>query len=156
MQDGIVADSRTVVLDAKRNRSLSDAELRQSFTFVAFVSLLIAVAWSAMGAWLIMPFVGLELGALYLAFRGWSRRADDYERVVIDGDRLLVECKTGGSVRRFDANRHWTQVVVRSGLRGRQVSLRSHGREIEFGKFLSEGARIEAARKLRDQLRVER
>lgn len=156
MRHASVVEDRTVVLDAKRNRSLSDAELRKAFWLVAFVSLTIATVWSAMGAWLILPFAGLELGALYFAFRSWSRRADDYERVVIHGDRLSVECRTSGRVRRFDANRYWTQVIVRDGVRGRQVSLRSHGREIEFGILLSEGARIQAARKLRDHLRVER
>lgn len=155
MRHSPVSDDRTVVLDAKRTRSLSDAELRGAFGLVAFVSLMIATVWAAMGAWLVLPFAGLELGALYLAFRSWSRRADDYERVVIHGDRLFVECRTSGRMRRFDANRHWTQVIVRDGVRGRQVSLRSHGREIEFGILLSEGARIQAVRKLRDHLRVE-
>ena len=156
MRHASIGEDRTVVLDAKRNRSLSDAELRRVFWLVAFVSLMIATAWSAMGAWLVLPFAGLELGALFVAFRSWSRRADDYERVVIHGDRLSVESRTSGRVRRFDANRHWTQVIVRDGIRGRHVSLRSQGREIEFGILLSEGARIQAARKLRDHLRVER
>jgi uncharacterized membrane protein len=155
MRHDPVVDNGTVVLDAKRNRSLSDAQPRKAFWLVATVSLMIATVWSVMGAWLVLPFAGLELGALYLAFRSWSRRADDYERVVIHGDRLSVECRTSGRVRRFDANRHWTQVIVRDGVGGRQFSLRSHGREIEFGILLSEGARIQAARKLRDHLRVE-
>lgn len=153
---GSAVERYTVVLDAKRNRSLSSAELRKAFWLVAFVSLAVASVWSVMGAWLILPFAGLEVGALYIAFRSWSRYADDYERVVIRGDRLLIECQMKGCVRRFDANRHWTQVIVRNGVRGRQVSLRSHGREIEFGTFLSEGARMEAVRKLRDHLRIER
>jgi len=156
MRDGSADDLQTVVLDAKRNRSLSSAELLKAFGLVAFVSLAVAAAWSAMGAWLILPFAGLEVGALYIAFRSWSCRADDYEKVIIRGDRLLVECQTMGCIRRFDANRHWTQVIVRNGVRGRQISLRSHGREIEFGTFLSEGARMEAVRRLRDHLRVER
>jgi len=156
MQVSSADEHQTVVLSAKRNRSLSSAELRRAFWFIAFVSLAIASVWSAMGAWLILPFAGLEVGALYIAFRSWSRRADDYEQVVIHGDRLLVECRMQGRMRRFDANRRWTQVIVRNGMRGRQVSLRSHGREIEFGTFLSEGARMEAVRKLRDHLRIER
>lgn len=156
MQDGSADDCQTVVLNAKRNRSLSSAELRKAFWLVAFVSLAVASAWSVMGAWLILPFAGLEVGALYIAFRSWSCRADDYEKVIIRGDRLLVECQTMGRMRCFDANRHWTQVIVRDGVHGRQVTLRSHGREIEFGTFLSEGARMEAVRKLRDHLRVER
>lgn len=156
MQVGAADEHQSVVLDAKRNRSLTNAELRTAFWFIAFVSLAVASVWSAMGAWLVLPFAGLEVGALYIAFRSWSRRADDYEKVVIRGDRLLVECQMKGRVRRFDANRHWTQVIVRNGVRGRQVSLRSRGREIEFGTFLSEGARMAAVRKLRDHLRIER
>jgi uncharacterized membrane protein len=156
MQVGSADEHQTVLLNAKRNRSLSNAELRKAFWIVAFVSLAVASAWSAMGAWPILPFAGLEVAALYLAFRSWSCRADDYETVVIRGDRLLVECQMKGRVRRFDANRHWTQVIVRNGIRGRQISLRSHGREIEFGTFLSEGARMAAVRKLRDHLRIER
>lgn len=156
MQDGSVAEHQTIVLNVKRNRSLSDAEFRKAVWLVAFVSLAVASAWAAMGAWLVLPFAGLEVGALYIAFRSWTRCADDYERVIIHGDRLLVERQTMGRVRRFDANRHWTQVVVRDGVRGRQVALRSHGREIEFGTFLSERARMAAVRRLRDHLRVER
>jgi uncharacterized membrane protein len=156
MQHGSAADNQALILIAKRNCSLPSVELWRAFWLVAVVSLVVALGWSAMGAWLVLPFAGLELGALYIAFLVWSRRADDYEKVTIHGDRLLVECQTKGRLRRFDANRHWTQVIVRNGSRGRQVALRSHGREIEFGTFLSEDARLEAARKLRDQLRVER
>lgn len=156
MQGSSADDQLTVVLEAKPNRSLSTAELRKAFGLAAFVSLGIALACSAIGAWLVLPFAGLEVGALYIAFRSWSRRADDYERVVIHGDRLLVERQSKGCVRRFDANRHWTQVIVRNGVRGRQVSLRSRGTEIEFGTFLNEGARMAAVRKLRDHLRIER
>lgn len=156
MQDGSVVEDQTIVLNAKRNRSLSDAEFRRAFWLVAFVSLAVASAWAAMGAWLVLPFAGLEVGALYIAFRSWTRQADDYERVIIHGDRLLVERQTMGRVRRFDANRHWTQVVVRNGVRGRRVALRSHGREIEVGTFLSERARMAAVRLLREHLRVER
>jgi len=156
MQVGSADEHQTIVLNAKRSCSLSHAELRKAFWFIAVVSLAIASAWSAVGAWLILPFAGLEVGALYIAFRHWSRRADDYETVVICGDRLLVECQMKGRKLRFDANRHWTQVIVRNGARGKQISLRSRGREIEFGTFLSEGARIAAVRKLQDYLRVER
>lgn len=157
MHDGAAVDERTtVILDAKRYRSLSSAELRKAFWLVAVVSLAVALGWSAMGAWLVLPFAGLEVGALFIAFRSFSRRADDYERVVIRGDRLMVECQRQGRVSRFDANRHWTQIIVREGVRGRQVALRSHGKEIEFGTFLSERARMQAVRKLRDHLQVGR
>ena len=71
----------------------------------------------------------------------------------LDGRVALLDF---GCVRRFDANRYWTQVIVRDGSGRGRIMLRSHGKEIEFGAFLSEPARMDAARKLRDQLRVER
>ena len=156
MQDGSAANNEVFSLTLRRSCSLDAVERRRAFLLAALVSALIALAFAVVGAWPILPFAGLEVAALYVAFRVVSHAADDYEQVTIDGDRLQVERHTKGCVRRFDANRHWTQVIVRDSVGGRQVALRSHGKEIEFGTFLSEPARLDAARKLRDQLRVER
>jgi uncharacterized membrane protein len=117
---------------------------------------LIAVGFAAIGVWPILPFMGLELLALYIAFRRFSSDADDYERVTIHGDRLIVEAHTRGRRKRFAWNRYWTQFVVKKDVRSCQVALRSHGREIEFGTLLDEGARLAAARRLQDLLRVQR
>ena len=156
MQDGSAADNPVYSLIARRNCSLQGAERWRAFWLVALVSGLIAVAFASIGAWPILPFTGLELIALYVAFRRFARDAGDYEQVTIQGDRLVVEAHTRGRVRRFESNRYWTQVVVRKDVRSCQVALRSHGREIEFGTLLDEGARLAAARRLRDLLRVER
>lgn len=156
MQDGSAANNEIFSLILRRNCSLQHAGRRRAFWLAALVSALIALVFAAVGAWPILPFAGLELAALYVALRRFYREADDYEQVIIQGDRLLVECHMKGCVRRFDANRFWTQVIVRESSGGRQVTLRCHGREIEFGTFLSERARLDAARELRDQLRVER
>jgi uncharacterized membrane protein len=156
MQHGSAADHPVFSLTAKRNCSLQDAERWRAFWLLALVSGLIASAFVSVGAWPIMPFTGLELAALYVAFRRFARDAGDYERVTIQGDRLIVESHTRGRVRRFESNRHWTQVVVRKDVWSCQVALRSHGREIEFGTLLSDGARLAAARQLQDLLRVQR
>jgi uncharacterized membrane protein len=156
MQDGSAANNEIFSLTLRRNCSLDENGRSSAFWLPALVSALIALAFAAVGAWPILPFAGLEIAALYAAFRSLSCDVADYERVIIHGDRVLLECRAHGRVRRFDANRYWTQVVVHDGVRGRQVRLRAHGREIEFGTFLGEGARLEAARKLQDQLRVER
>ena len=39
------------------------------FTSLALISLMIAVMFAALGAWLILPFAGLEAFALYVTFR---------------------------------------------------------------------------------------
>ncbi len=156
MQDGSAAHEEIFSLTLRRNRSLDETGRLGAFWLAALVSALVAMAFAAIGAWPILPFAGLEVAALYAAFRCLSREANDYEHVVIQGDRVLLERHTQGSVRRFDANRYWTQVVVQDGVSGRQVSLRAHGREIEFGTFLSESARLAVARELQNQLRAER
>ena len=156
MHDGSAADHPVFSLTARRNCSLQSAERWRAFWLVALVSGLIAVGFAAVGAWPIMPFAGLELAALYVAFRRVARDADDYERVTIHGDRLVVESNTRGRVRRFESNRYWTQVVVRKDVRNCRVALRSHGREVEFGTLLGDEARMEAARQLQDLLRIQR
>jgi uncharacterized membrane protein len=156
MQDGSAADNLVYSLIARRNCSLQSAERWRAFWLVALGSGLIALGFASIGAWPILPFTGLELIALYVAFRRFSRDAGDYEQVTIQGDRLVVEAHTRGQMRRFESNRYWTQVVVRKDVWSCQVALRSHGREIEFGTLLEEGARLAAARRLQDLLRVQR
>lgn len=157
MQDGSAANNAIFSLTLRRNCSLYETGQWSAFGVAALVSALIALAFAAVGAWPILPFAGLEVAALYAAFRCWSQQANDFEQVIIQGDRVLLERHTRGCVRRrFDANRYWTQVIVQDGARGLQVSLRAHGTQIEFGTFLSESARLDAARRLRDQLRAER
>ena len=155
MQDGSAADYPVFSLIAKRNCSLQHAERSRAFWLLALAPALIAVAFVSIGAWPIVPFVGLELGVLYVAFRRFGRRADDYEMVTLEGDRLVVESNTPGSRRRFESNRYWTQVVIHRDVRSCRIALRSHGREIEFGTLLNDGARLEAARRLQDLLRVQ-
>ena len=156
MQDGSAADHPVYSLTARRNCSLQEAERWRAFWLVALVSGLIAVAFASVGAWPILPFAGLELVALYVAFRRFSRDADDYERVTIQGDRLIVESNTRGRVHRFESNRYWTQILIRKDVWSCQVVVRSHGREIEFGSLLGDEARMQAARQLKDLLRVQR
>ena len=56
---------------------------RGVFAFIFVVSLGIATAFAVLGAWLILPFAGLEMLVLYLAFRYVDRHAADYERIAI-------------------------------------------------------------------------
>ena len=154
MHDGSAADNQVFSLFAKRNCSLKWAERWRAFWLIASLSAIIAGAFAMFGAWLILPFAGLEVGALYLAFRLLDRRANDYERLTIDGDRLIVEQRKQGRLTRFEGNRLWTQVVVRREYARVQLALRYHGREIEFGTFLNDEARSSAARSLQEQLRI--
>ncbi len=132
---------------ARPNCSLSPAARYFSLCFIASVSFGIAVVFAWLGAWLVLPFAGLEVGVLVWAFRHLASHADDYEKITIRDDRVLVEWRDADRVSRHEFNRHWARVVAVSDSSGaRQVALRSHGKQIEVGRCLTSEAR-EALRK---------
>jgi len=137
---------------ARRNNSLSSSGRRLAFGFILSVSLGIAGAFSVVfGAWPIVPFAGIEMAVLYLAFRYIDRHAGDYERIAIHGDNVSVEVREAGNVARFELNRCWAQVICES--EGARLALRSHGREIEVGRHVCDEQRLEMARNLVRELR---
>jgi uncharacterized membrane protein len=137
---------------ARRNNSLSSTGRLFAFGLILIVSFGIAIAFTwVFGAWLILPFAGIEMLVLYLAFRYIERHAGDSERLAIDGDSLSVEVVDGGSVRRFEFNRHWASVVCNAD--GSRLALRSHGRELEIGRHLRCEQRLSMAKRLRRELR---
>jgi uncharacterized membrane protein len=141
------------LLVARRNNSLSRSERRAVLCFIGAVSLAIALGFAAFGAWLVLPFAGLEILVLYLAFRVIDKHAEDYECLKIDGDRVRVEVVEGGRVRRMEFDRHWAQVVLRESAGSHSLAVRSHGREIELGRHLTDTERARIGRELRRHLR---
>jgi uncharacterized membrane protein len=137
-------------LTARRNNSLSSSGRLLVFGFVFFVSVGIGLALALVfGAWPIVPYAGLEMLVLYLAFRHIDRHAGDYERFAIAGDRLQVEVQDGAQLNRFECNRHWARIVYEKSGR---LAVRSHGREFEIGRHLSEQQRLSVARQLEFEL----
>lgn len=141
------------VYTARRNNSLSTSGRRLAFGFILTVSLGIAAAFAwVFGAWPILPFAGIEMGVLYVAFRYMERHASDYERITFRGCRVEVEVREGAGVSRVEFNRHWAQVVCEGN--GSRLSLRSHGREIEVGRHLRNEERRDMARELARELKA--
>jgi uncharacterized membrane protein len=146
------AGAAEYVYTARRNNSLSSSGRRYVFGFILVVSLGIAAGFSLIfGAWPILPYAGVEMALLYFALRYIDRHAGDYERITIRGNTVFLEQRDGATVTRLELNRHWAQVVWRPGTS--RLALRSHGREIEVGRHLCEGERLEMARDLRRELR---
>ena len=140
------------VYTARRNNSLSSSARLLVFGFILSVALGIAAAFSLIfGAWPILPFAGIEMAVLYLAFRYIDRHAADYERITIRGDSVAVEVREGTEIRRFEFNRCWAHVVCEDG--GARLALRSHGREVQVGTHLCPEQRLEMARDLARELR---
>ena len=145
-----VRESGEFLLVARRNNSLSATGGALVLGSLVLISLAISLAFAYLGAWLVLPFTGVEMGVLWLAFRHVQRHAADFESLAIKGDRVLVERWDRGKMSRFELNRYWAQVVCEAN--GSRLALRSHGREIEVGKHLCETERADMARELAREL----
>lgn len=153
MEGRSVAPPAECTMMVRPNCSLSPAARHFSLCFIASVSFGIALVFAWLGAWLILPFAGMEVGLLVWAFRQLGCHANDYEKITIQDDRLLVEVKDAENLSRHEFNRRWAQVVLKCDSSGsRQVALRSHGREVEVGRCLTPAAREALVKELRIHL----
>ena len=138
---------------ARPNCSLSPASRFLCLCFLASVTFGIALIFTWMGAWLVLPFAGLEVGVLVWAFRQVARHAEDYEKITLYGDCLTVECQNAGQLSRYEFNRYWARVVLEPATPGQcRLALRSHGRQVELGQHMNCEQRQALAKTLRIQL----
>lgn len=117
---------------------------------IAAFTLLVAAGFGLAGAWLVFPFAGLELMALGYAFYFIGRHAEDYESIRIVDDKLMISHRSLNSVREVVFQRYWAQIVVREMQNGDQrVWVRSHGKEVEVGRYMDAQQRLDLAVQLR-------
>jgi uncharacterized membrane protein len=76
---------------SRRNDSLGSRWRWRLFASLCVVSFTMALAFAALGAWLVLPYAALEMTVLYLAFRWFERHASDWERVSVCGERVILE-----------------------------------------------------------------
>ncbi len=141
-------------LVVKRNCSISPHGLLRVFVLLAGVAIGIATAFALLGAWLILPFAGLEIVALGAAFLLNGRHAADYERIELAGGRLMVEQAVAERTARFELDARLARVQL-AGVTGRKrVLLWAPGGEFEIGRNLDAETRVEFSAELTKRLRI--
>ncbi len=134
---------------AKPNCSLTPSGRIKVVALIAVIPSLIAIGFGLAGAWLVFPFAGLELLAVAYAFYHIHCHAGDYESISITGDRLAIEQRSYKSISQFVFHRYWARVVLRTAPGGEQrLWLRSHGREVEVGRYMNNEQRLALAHQL--------
>jgi uncharacterized membrane protein len=149
----VAADFEVV---ARPNSSLTAKGRVYAVVIIAAISLAVALGFSLIGAWLVLPFAGIELLAIGYAFYYIHCHSQDYESIVIEGDQISVEKKSYKAVSKMVFNRYWAKVLLRLTPNGDQMlSLRSHGKEIDFGRsFMTNDQRLELAKQLKERVGV--
>ncbi len=135
---------------------------RRGFTIfmivLGIVSFFMGLAFLLMGAWPVFGFFGLDVLALYWAFRLNYRAAEVVETIRLTDDELVVgRTQRRRQVGEWKFQPYWVRVEVDSpGPHENRLLLKSHGRTLAIGSFLTPEERIDLAAALRDALRRQR
>ncbi len=97
---------------SRRNSSLARRERWTAFGLAAAASFAVALAFVVAGAWPVLPYSALEIALLGVAFVWVERRAGEWERVTVAGDRVIVERAGRGRLDRREFNRWWLRVEL--------------------------------------------
>lgn len=137
-------------LTLKRNCSISPAGLAGVFAALAFVVVAIGTGFAIAGAWLVLPFAGLEVLLLGAAYMLYARSAADYERIVLDSGRLTVEVAEAHQTSRYELDAHRARVCLEE----ERVVLLGAREQLELGRHLDADTRVQFAAELQKRLRI--
>ncbi|CAG0954195.1 hypothetical protein MTYP_00364 [Methylophilaceae bacterium] len=138
------ASSEHYSITARPNSSLTPAGALCVVAIISLLTLVLATAFTLIGAWPVLVFAFIELYAVYCCFNQYLRHAWDYEQLTIDGDKVKVVQHALGHEMQVELNSRLANVVMECDADGscRRLSLVSHGREIEFGRHMSGDERM--------------
>lgn len=136
-ETGIHSRNKSQVWVFKRNCSLTPRQLLSWYGSLCFVTLSIATGFLIAGYWIVLPFAGIELSLVALAFFIYGRHAGDFEMVEVDSIRLRVTLCHGSKTEHIDLVTQWTKLEYRGRFREPLV-LKSEGKQVSLGRFIAE------------------
>lgn len=130
--------SATIIL--KPNNSSSWQFNMKIVTSLALIGFCISSYFALQGAWLIFPFAGLEIAALFICLYLRMRANIKTEIITFDESSVVVEHGCYHAEKTWKYHRVWAKIFVKKPVkRGypKQIYIRSHGKELELGAFLN-------------------
>lgn len=150
------SDEPEVLFDAvlTPHRSLSPRGFLALMLAIGGVSFAAGMVFFLVGAWPVVGFLGVDVLLIYLAFKLSYRSARGYESLHLTREGLTVRSvDPRGRERCWRFQPAWLQVEMDDPPRHEsRLELRSHGRTLAIGGFLTPGERLDLARALREAL----
>lgn len=148
--DSSRGEPRRLDLMLQARPSLSPQGFIALMLFIAGVSFGAGIFFALIGAWPVLGFFGLDVLAIYIAFRLTYRRARMRERITLKGDEMKVERRhPDGRKESWKFQAYWMTIrLVRDRQGMPHVRLTSHGRYLDVGDFLPPEDRAPLAEKL--------
>ncbi len=147
-------DGRDFRLLIRPDCSLSLRGVKVLVLTFALVAASIGVFMLTLGAWPVLPFLGLEIAVLAVVFLMLQRRARFYDLVEAKGDDVRLHQRGQHGEKTGKLNRYWTQVRLAAGGHWypSRLLVGSHGDFMEIGAALTEEDRIKTAKELQRAL----
>ena len=147
-------DGRDFRLLIRPDCSLSLRGVKVLVLTFALVAASIGVFMLTLGAWPVLPFLGLEIAVLAAVFLMLQRRARFYDLVEAKGDDVRLHQRGRHGEKTGKLNRYWTQVRLAAGGHWypSRLLVGSHGNYMEIGAALTEEDRIKTAKELQRAL----
>lgn len=101
---------------------------------------------------MVLPFAGVELALVGMAFLFYARHAADREQISLHDGELVVEWDHAGQHSRSAFRRDWVRVEP-SQADGSLIELSAHGTRARVGRYLRPEARLLLAHEIRWALR---
>jgi uncharacterized membrane protein len=136
------------------HRSLPPRGFHMMMGLLGLISLGVGIGFVSVGAWPICGFFGLDVAALYLAFRLSYRSARRREVLRLDGDDFTVErVDIYGERATWRFHPFWLRIILEERAdQSNRLLVASHGRSLVIGEFLGAPMRRELAHSLRAAL----
>jgi uncharacterized membrane protein len=137
------------------HRSLTGTGFLVVMGVIAGLSFAAGVMFLLLGAWPVMPFLGLDVALVYWAFRVNYRAAAAYEEVTVTPSELHVKkVSARGQVAEWSLNPVWVRLERETheefGLL--RLFLVSHGRKLAIAGFLGPAEKESFAKALGDAI----
>ena len=133
----------------RRNCSIAPAQLVWIYFGLCVVSLVIALGFWFQGATLILPFAGLELAMVGIAFLVYARHATDREQISLLEQRLVIELESAGRLERAEFDRAWVRIEP-SAADTSLIEVSGRGAQpVQVGRYIRPELRPLLARELR-------
>jgi uncharacterized membrane protein len=141
-------ENTTVRLSPNRSATWQQTKVLMIF-FTCFV-ISIATAWSLVGAWLILPFAGVEVSALALVMYLVSRATYQWEEVQIDNESITISSSKGSALTLTKHHTYLFFVEDKENRRIPKLVFTTPDAKCEIGSFLNEQDKMRLASHLSD------
>lgn len=142
----VVTETQTndIVITLSPNRSATWLHTKIIICVMVVIVMIIALAWTFMGAWLVLPFAGLEVGLFALLMYKVSKFTYSKQVITVGREKVIIEWGIKKVEERHEFNRKDLYVYYWEADEGwhlPRISLSQARRKLEIGTFLNQDDR---------------